>query len=188
MTTLVWLVIALPLAGAAILLLAGRRSDAWGHLLGCLAALASFAAGVVLFVDMLGRHAEDRVVAHHVLAFEQHGDAVAWHDACPGEARCQAFDTRKVCGMRDALGSEDEGNPIGMEVGVALHDVEQREVTQSHSAVSSASVARYGCFYPRVGFIAKRVNGRRLRDSQLSYAGLGLFSVRKVPGRRRGRT
>jgi len=62
MTTLVSLVIALPLAGAAILLLAGRRSDAWGHLLGCLAALASFAAGVVLFVDMLGRHAEDRVV------------------------------------------------------------------------------------------------------------------------------
>src|SRR4029077_13114805 len=62
MTTLAWLVIALPLAGAAILLLAGERSDGWGHLLGCLAALASFAAGVVLFVDMLGRHAEDRVV------------------------------------------------------------------------------------------------------------------------------
>src|SRR3954468_3951275 len=62
MTTLVWLVIALPLAGAAILLLAGRRSDGWGHLLGCLAALASFAAGVVLFVDMLGRHAEDRII------------------------------------------------------------------------------------------------------------------------------
>jgi NADH-quinone oxidoreductase subunit L len=62
MTTLVWLVIALPLAGAAILLLAGRRTDSWGHLLGCLAALASFVAGVVLFVDMLGRHAEDRIV------------------------------------------------------------------------------------------------------------------------------
>jgi NADH-quinone oxidoreductase subunit L len=62
MTTLVWLVIALPLAGAAILLLAGRRTDSWGHLLGCLASLASFGAGVVLFVDMLGRHAEDRVV------------------------------------------------------------------------------------------------------------------------------
>src|SRR5262245_57023470 len=67
MTTLVWLVIDFPLAGAAILLLAGRRSDAWGHLLGCLAALASFATGVVLFVDMLGRHAEDRVVIHQVL-------------------------------------------------------------------------------------------------------------------------
>jgi NADH-quinone oxidoreductase subunit L len=62
MTTLVWLVIVLPLAGAAILLLSGRRSDAWGHLLGCLAALASFVAGAVLFVDMLGRHAEDRVI------------------------------------------------------------------------------------------------------------------------------
>lgn len=62
MTTLVWLVIALPLAGAAILLLAGKRTDSWGHLLGCLASLASFAAGVVLFVDMLGRHAEDRIL------------------------------------------------------------------------------------------------------------------------------
>jgi NADH-quinone oxidoreductase subunit L len=62
MTTLVWLVIALPMVGAVILLLSGRRSDSWGHLLGCLAALASFASGVVLFVDMLGRHAEDRVV------------------------------------------------------------------------------------------------------------------------------
>jgi len=62
MTTLVWLVIALPLAGAAVLLLAGTRSDPWGHLLGCGAALASFSAGVVLFVDMLGRHAEDRIV------------------------------------------------------------------------------------------------------------------------------
>jgi NADH-quinone oxidoreductase subunit L len=62
MTTLVWLVIVLPLAGAAILLLAGRRSNSWGHLLGCLAALASFGAGVALFVDMLGRHAEDRVI------------------------------------------------------------------------------------------------------------------------------
>jgi NADH-quinone oxidoreductase subunit L len=66
MTTLVWLVIALPLAGAAILLLAGRRTDSWGHLLGCLASLTSFGAGVVLFVDMLGRHAEDRVI-HHAL-------------------------------------------------------------------------------------------------------------------------
>src|SRR5256714_13901815 len=62
MTTRVWLVIALPLAGAAILMLAGRRTNSWGHLLGCAAALASFGAGVVLFVDMLGRHAEDRLI------------------------------------------------------------------------------------------------------------------------------
>src|SRR3979409_2644347 len=62
MTTLVWLVIALPLAGGAILLLAGRRSDSWGHLLGCLAALASFTAGAVLFAGMLRRAAEHPAV------------------------------------------------------------------------------------------------------------------------------
>jgi NADH-quinone oxidoreductase subunit L len=62
MTTLVWLTIALPAAGAAILLLAGRRSDAWGHLLGCAAAIASFVLGAVLFADMLGRDADHRAL------------------------------------------------------------------------------------------------------------------------------
>jgi NADH-quinone oxidoreductase subunit L len=62
MTTLVWLTIALPAAGAAILLLAGRRSDAWGHLLGCAAAIASFVVGAVLFADMLGRDTEHRMI------------------------------------------------------------------------------------------------------------------------------
>jgi NADH-quinone oxidoreductase subunit L len=62
MTTLVWLTIALPAASAAILLLAGRRSDSWGHLLGCLAAVASFVVGAVLFADMLGRDAEHRTL------------------------------------------------------------------------------------------------------------------------------
>ena len=61
MTTLVWLLIALPAAGAAVLLLAEKRSNAWGHLLGCAAAIAAFAVGVVLFVDMLGRDAEHRM-------------------------------------------------------------------------------------------------------------------------------
>ncbi|MGZ8802961.1 MAG: proton-conducting transporter transmembrane domain-containing protein, partial [Mycobacterium sp.] len=60
MTVPVWLVIALPLAGAAILLLAGRRTDRWGHLLGTLAAVASFACAAVLFVDMLGRDSASR--------------------------------------------------------------------------------------------------------------------------------
>ena len=62
MTTPIWLLIALPLAGAAILLLAGRRTDAWGHLLGCATAIASFVVGAVLFFDMLGRDAEHRAV------------------------------------------------------------------------------------------------------------------------------
>ena len=32
---LTWLLVALPAASAAILLLGGRRTNAWGHLLGC---------------------------------------------------------------------------------------------------------------------------------------------------------
>jgi NADH-quinone oxidoreductase subunit L len=66
MTTPVWLTIALPLAGATILLLGGRRTDSWGHLLGCAASLASFLVGAKLFIDMLGRDAEHRT-AHEVL-------------------------------------------------------------------------------------------------------------------------
>ena len=62
MTTLLWLTIALPLAGAVILLLGGRATDAWGHLLGCAAVIGSFVCGAVLFVHLLGRASEDRVV------------------------------------------------------------------------------------------------------------------------------
>ncbi len=62
MTIPVWLLIALPLAGAALLLLSGKRSNPWGHLLGCAASLASFAVGAVLFAGMLGRPGEDRAV------------------------------------------------------------------------------------------------------------------------------
>ena len=61
MSNLVWLLLVLPLASAALLLLAGRRSDPWGHLLGCATPLASFVAGVALFIDMLGRHDTARI-------------------------------------------------------------------------------------------------------------------------------
>jgi NADH-quinone oxidoreductase subunit L len=61
-TTLLWLTIALPLFGAATLLLGGRRTDAWGHLLACAAVVGSFACGAALFTHLLGRPAEDRLV------------------------------------------------------------------------------------------------------------------------------
>ena len=63
---LVWLLIALPLAGAAVLLLAGRRSDRWGHWLGVLASSASFVVAVVLFVAMLGQSPDQRTVTQHL--------------------------------------------------------------------------------------------------------------------------
>ena len=55
-----WLLIALPLAGAAILLLGGRRSNSWGPGLGVLMSWASFAVGAVIFVQLLGRGADAR--------------------------------------------------------------------------------------------------------------------------------
>jgi NADH-quinone oxidoreductase subunit L len=60
MHTLAWLLIAVPAVSAAVLLLGGRRTDAWGHLLGCAAPLLSFVFGVVLFLQLLGRDGEDR--------------------------------------------------------------------------------------------------------------------------------
>lgn len=69
MTTPVWLTIALPLVGAAILMVGGRRTNSWGHLLGCAASLASFVVGAALFVDMLGRDAEHRTIHENLFTW-----------------------------------------------------------------------------------------------------------------------
>ena len=60
MTTLLWLTIALPLAGAVVLLLGGRATDAWGHLLGCATVIGAFACGAALFTHLLGLPGEER--------------------------------------------------------------------------------------------------------------------------------
>ena len=54
--------IALPLAGAVILLLAGRRSDKWGHLLATALSASSFFVGLYQLSLMLGRPSEQRPV------------------------------------------------------------------------------------------------------------------------------
>jgi NADH-quinone oxidoreductase subunit L len=69
MTNFTWLVVALPLAGAAILLLGGRRTDRWGHLLGCATALASFGVGLALLSEMLGRHGDARTISQHLFSW-----------------------------------------------------------------------------------------------------------------------
>ncbi|MFI5839599.1 NADH-quinone oxidoreductase subunit L [Catenuloplanes sp. NPDC051500] len=50
----VWLLVAIPLASAALLLLLGRRADRWGHWLGVLAPAASFVLGLVFFAQLSG--------------------------------------------------------------------------------------------------------------------------------------
>jgi NADH-quinone oxidoreductase subunit L len=61
-----WLLIAFPLLGAAILLLGGKATDAWGHLLGCLTVVASFVYGVILFFSSTGLEESQRVQNLHV--------------------------------------------------------------------------------------------------------------------------
>ncbi|MGW0785589.1 NADH-quinone oxidoreductase subunit L [Streptomyces sp. NPDC002913] len=62
MENLIALLVAAPLLGAAVLLCGGRRLDRTGHWIGTVLAAASFAVGVVLFTDMLGKGAEDRAL------------------------------------------------------------------------------------------------------------------------------
>jgi NADH-quinone oxidoreductase subunit L len=69
MTHLTWLLVALPAAGAAILLLGGRHTDPWGHLLGCATALASFGVGLELLAEMLGRHGDARTISQNLFSW-----------------------------------------------------------------------------------------------------------------------
>ncbi|HEY0639798.1 MAG TPA: NADH-quinone oxidoreductase subunit L [Pseudonocardiaceae bacterium] len=55
-----WLLVALPAFGALVLLVGGRRTNAWGHWLGCATVLAAFGYGLALFFDTAGLPAEER--------------------------------------------------------------------------------------------------------------------------------
>jgi NADH-quinone oxidoreductase subunit L len=62
-----WLLIALPLLGAAILLLGGRRTNAWGPLLACAMTGAAFVYGLIAFFDLKSR--SDRSVDLHLFSW-----------------------------------------------------------------------------------------------------------------------
>jgi NADH-quinone oxidoreductase subunit L len=72
-TSLVYL-IALPLAGAAILLLAGRRADKWGHLLGTAMSASSFGVGLYQLMLMLDRPTEQRPVGQKLFEWINVGE------------------------------------------------------------------------------------------------------------------
>src|ERR1700737_2341239 len=69
MTHFTWLVVALPAAGAAMLLLGGRRTDPGGHLLGWAPAVASFGIGLTLLADMRGRHGGARTISQNLFSW-----------------------------------------------------------------------------------------------------------------------
>src|SRR5699024_2522278 len=54
-----WLLVAFPALGALILLAGGKRTNAWGYLLGCATVFASFVYGVALFFNEPLSGAED---------------------------------------------------------------------------------------------------------------------------------
>jgi NADH-quinone oxidoreductase subunit L len=64
-----WLLIALPLFGAAVLLLGGRRSDRWGHLLGAATPIAAFVVALLQFIALLGRDSGNRTVSQHLFTW-----------------------------------------------------------------------------------------------------------------------
>ena len=66
LSQLSWLLVALPSAGALTLLLLGRRSDRWGHLLACVTVIGSFVIGLVLLAQMLGHNGSDRAIHTHL--------------------------------------------------------------------------------------------------------------------------
>ena len=64
--SLAWLLIVIPLTTAAILLLTGRVSDKWGHLLATAAPLASFGLGLAMFITQMGEAPDHRVIEQHL--------------------------------------------------------------------------------------------------------------------------
>ncbi|MFJ2575340.1 NADH-quinone oxidoreductase subunit L [Kitasatospora aureofaciens] len=69
MNSLIPLLVAAPLAGAALLLLGGPALDRFGHWLATALAALSFGFGLALFSDMLGRGAEHRAVGQHLFSW-----------------------------------------------------------------------------------------------------------------------
>ncbi|MEU8610428.1 NADH-quinone oxidoreductase subunit L [Actinoplanes sp. NPDC048791] len=56
----IWLLVAIPLASATVLLLLGRKADKWGHWLGVAAVAATFVLGLSMFFSLAGLDAEAR--------------------------------------------------------------------------------------------------------------------------------
>ncbi|GMA87862.1 hypothetical protein GCM10025868_31120 [Angustibacter aerolatus] len=64
--SLTWLLVGLPLLGAAVLLLGGRRTDRFGHLVGTLCSWGAFVVAAILFVALLGESESGRSIDQHL--------------------------------------------------------------------------------------------------------------------------
>ncbi|UGY92980.1 NADH-quinone oxidoreductase subunit L [Streptomyces gobiensis] len=69
MESLIGLLIAAPLLGAALLLCGGRFLDRTGPWLACVLAGVSFVIGAVLFFDMVGKSGDERALHQHLFSW-----------------------------------------------------------------------------------------------------------------------
>ena len=65
---LLWL-IALPLFSSAILLLAGKRANSWGHIMGTIVSASTFTIGIIEFFAMQSRSEENRAVTQKIFTW-----------------------------------------------------------------------------------------------------------------------
>ena len=75
--TYIWVLIALPLLGAFILLVAGNRTNSWGHYLATLLPIGSFLLAVVFWLGLLARPSEERGIIQHLWDWVIVGDFTA---------------------------------------------------------------------------------------------------------------
>ncbi|MGI8696736.1 MAG: NADH-quinone oxidoreductase subunit L [Mycobacteriales bacterium] len=64
-----WLLVALPVLSSVVLMLVGRRGDAWGHLLGALVPVVCFVYAAVLFFNMRGLAPGERARHLHLFSW-----------------------------------------------------------------------------------------------------------------------
>src|SRR5882672_5300960 len=64
-----WLLLAFPLFGAVVLLVGGRRTNRWGHLLGVAMPVAAFVYGVIAFFTLLGLGTSQRSQDAHLYSW-----------------------------------------------------------------------------------------------------------------------
>jgi NADH-quinone oxidoreductase subunit L len=69
-----WLLVALPLAGAAILLLGGRRLDRWGHWLAVALSWSAFVWGALLFFSIQSKGSDERARDLHLFNWVSAGN------------------------------------------------------------------------------------------------------------------
>ncbi|GAB3071897.1 MULTISPECIES: NADH-quinone oxidoreductase subunit L [unclassified Phycicoccus] len=68
-TAYAWLLVALPLLGAAVLLLGGRATDKWGPLFATAMSWAAFLVGAIIWISMIGRDHESRAASLHLFSW-----------------------------------------------------------------------------------------------------------------------